>query len=101
MERVHCESLQPRNLYRLFVITMHYAGALTEYLHRTRSSTARTEDICVENCARRAGEVATGYFLNEPRHINVRRTCARTRRIEAVEATICLRYSGLSVEWRM
>src|ERR1700722_19106264 len=55
MERVHCESLQPRNLYRLFVVTMHYAGALTEYLHRTRSSTARTEDICIENSARRAG----------------------------------------------
>ena len=101
MKRVHREPLQPRDLNRLLVVPMHHARAFAQHLHRTGPRTTRTKNIRIENRARRAGQIAAGDLLDEARHINMRRTSNRARRIEAVEATICLRHSSLLVEWRM
>jgi hypothetical protein len=101
VERVHREPLQPRNLNRLLVVTMHNARAFTQNLHRTRSSTTGTQDIRIEDGPRRASEIAARYFFYEARHINMRRASNRAGRIKAEEAAIRLWDGCLPVIWRV
>src|ERR1700679_3829815 len=92
VERVHGEPLQPRDLNRLLVVAMHYAGALTEHLDRACPSAACAQNIRIEDRVRRADEIAAGYLLDETRYINMSRTSCSAWRIEAKETPVCLRH---------
>jgi hypothetical protein len=101
MERINRESLQSRNLNRLFVVPMHHAGAFAQHLHWTGSGTTPTQNICIENSLRRASQIAAGNLLDETWHINMRRTSGCARSVETIETAIRFRHRCLSIKRRV
>ncbi len=101
MQRVHRKSLQPRDLNRLLVVTVHHAGSFAQHLHRTSPGTTRAKNIRIEDSSSRTGKIATRYLLNEARHVDMGRTSCRTRRVKTVEAAIGLRHGSLPVKRRV
>ncbi len=82
MERVHREPLQPRNLNRLLVVPVHHAGPFAQHLYRARPGTTGAKNIRIKDRARGAREIAAGNFLDEARHIDMRRTSRRAGSVE-------------------
>ncbi len=101
VKRVHRVPLQQRDLYGIAIVTMHNASTLAKYLHRASARATATQDVGIENAESRAAKISAGDALDESRHVDVRWTSGGARRIETVEAAICLKQRSLRFERRL
>src|SRR3954462_6857986 len=101
MQRIHCEALQLCNLYRLLVVPMHHACALTQHIDRTGARATGPQNISVEDRLGRAFQISARNLLDKPRDINMRRARSRAGSIEAVQASIRLHNGRTMTERRM
>ncbi len=92
-------ALQAPDLDRLLAFFNHHASAFAQHLRRTNTPAAVPQNIRGKNHARRAAQVAGGYFLDESRHVDVRGTRKRTRCVKAIQAASRF-HSGLALTQR-
>src|ERR1700674_3880699 len=82
---VHGESLQPANLDRLLAFLHHDASAFAQHFGRADSSAALAKNIRFEDDARRPAQIRRHDALDEPGHIDPRRTRLYARSVKTIE----------------
>src|SRR5712691_6175726 len=84
---VHRVPLQPPDLDGLLAFLVHYAGALAQHLSRADTAAALTQDIGLEDHARRSAQVASENLLDKGGNINAGGASVGARGIEAVKTS--------------
>ena len=87
-QRYYRIALEPPDLDRLGIALVVHARAFAERIHGTDATAAHAEDVRVEDVLGAAAHVARGDLLDERGNVDVRRTGARARRVEAEQATV-------------
>jgi hypothetical protein len=93
--------LQQRNLDRLPILPQQHARALAQHVHRAHPRAARAQNVGVENAQRRPAQIARGDALDESRHIDMRGTRRRARRVKTIQAAVGLNHRCLRGQRRL
>ena len=101
VEILHGKALESADLDRLLVVTVHDTGAFAEDIDRAGPRAAHAQDVRLEDHPCRTLHVAAGDALDETGNVDVCRAGGHARRVEAVEAPICLGHRRTGVQRRM
>ena len=85
IEMIHRVALQPADLDGLLVVAMHHASAFAQAHPRgRRASNSAREYSQSRIVSRGAAQISAGDFLDEARHVDVRRAGGGAGRVETV-----------------